>query len=254
MRSRRPSASRPAARAAGCTWVIGGINEVLMAADGHLFSSYEAELASWALVLLSAAHRSPDQGPDHRQPVLARQRSGVLWLQDSTASPAEFGRPLVAAARRSITGALAGRRYQQRRMLRVADRDINAAEFAAIAGDWQDTTWDGLTGLPKPVWVYRTCSPSAGTAWPAAAEVGKSLLVRDWLIEVAPSGGNAYVSYASLSEGEFDLQEPLIRALPLFEKAGPFLHFLGGVIDLVQPRRHRARSSSRYRTPPGRQR
>ena len=90
-------------------------------------------------------------------------------------------------------------------------------------------SWADLIALPKPVWIYgdKLTQGFHGLAGPP--EAGKSLLVRNWLCEIAAHGRN--VIYV-LSEGQFDLADRF-GAHPLISQAAPRLYFLDGGINLA---------------------
>jgi hypothetical protein len=110
-----------------------------------------------------------------------------------------------------------------------ARREVAAREWAQAIGERAIISHAGLLAQPPPQWImppYLTIGVH-GVAGPA--EAGKSLLMRDWAVQVAATGKNAL--YA-LSEGHHDLAERF-KAHPQIGDASAHLFYLTDPLSLT---------------------
>ena len=114
---------------------------------------------------------------------------------------------------------------------RDAIRDLDAEEEALARGGRKDLSYRELLALPKPVWVYSELLTQGFHGLAGPPEAGKSLLVRNWLCEIAASGRSVVFV---LSEGQFDMAERF-GSHPAITAAAPHLFFLDGGFNLGSP-------------------
>lgn len=114
------------------------------------------------------------------------------------------------------------RRYWDLWEEREARQRVIAREYAEACGERRIMSWDEFAAQPPPEWIHDRLLTKGfhGLAGPPGA--GKSLLCRDWLLEVAASGRN--VLYAP-TEGQFDMATRF-EAHPLYAKGKPHLAIL----------------------------
>jgi hypothetical protein len=87
---------------------------------------------------------------------------------------------------------------------RTANRRVNAAEAAELRGERVRHTAREFAREPKPEPVLRDVLGVGANGLAGPSEAGKSLLVRDWSLQVASSGRNVLLV---LSEGTHDFAE-----------------------------------------------
>jgi hypothetical protein len=151
------------------------------------------------------------------------------WLPKGAWTPKEPDMELLAGRARLVFGSMTDRRAAELRIDREARRMVDAEEQALARGSRLDLSWEQLTALPKPVWIYQRLLTQGWHGLAGPPEAGKSLLARNWLCEIAAAGRN--VVYV-LSEGQFDLEDRF-RAHPLTGAAHERLWFLDGGPNLA---------------------
>jgi hypothetical protein len=151
------------------------------------------------------------------------------WLDKGPGLPADPGPAMIRTRASSVREIMRESALEAEREKRSVRRQADAEELALARGGRQDMSWEALTKLPKPVWIYDGLLTQGFHGLAGPPEAGKSLLVRNWLTEIAASGRN--VVYA-LSEGQFDLADRF-SAHPLNASAQPCLWFLDGGMDLA---------------------
>jgi hypothetical protein len=110
-----------------------------------------------------------------------------------------------------------------------ARREVAAREWAQAAGERAIITHAELVDRPVPEWIMPPCLTVGVHGVAGPPEAGKSLLVRDWNVQVAASGRNAL--YA-ISEGHHDLADRF-AAHPQIGAASGRLHFLTDPLSLT---------------------
>jgi Bifunctional DNA primase/polymerase, N-terminal/AAA domain len=112
---------------------------------------------------------------------------------------------------------------------RQAERSIDAYEAALARGERKKLTARQFAQEPKPTPVLRNELVIGPNGLAGPSEAGKSLQVRDWLLEIAESGRKVL---AVLSEGTHDF-EARWASHPRYERAADNIYVLDEPVDLV---------------------
>jgi hypothetical protein len=108
-------------------------------------------------------------------------------------------------------------------------REVAAREWAQAIGERTIVSHADLLAQPPPEWIMRPYLTVGVHGVAGPPEAGKSLLMRDWAVQVAASGRNAL--YA-ISEGHHDLIERF-AAHPQIGAASAHLFFLTDPLSLT---------------------
>jgi hypothetical protein len=112
---------------------------------------------------------------------------------------------------------------------RQAERSVDAYEAALARGERKKLTARQFAQEPRPTPVLRNELVIGPNGLAGPSEAGKSLFVRDWLLEIAESGRKVL---AVLSEGTHDF-EARWSSHPRYERAADNIYVLDEPVDLV---------------------
>ena len=125
------------------------------------------------------------------------------------------------------------------RVIRAAEREVDAEEFEAARGPRPKRTAREFAKQPKPPAVIEDVLGADVNVLGGPSEAGKSLLARDWALHLA--AGRAWHGHSVpqvcnvlvvFSEGSHDFAERWMSQ-PLWEKAAGRIYVLDEPVDLV---------------------